>query len=454
MADKVEIRRYRRLLEWDYSKGASLFITIAIDRSNAVRPSSLASHLQPSSLVSHPQQSSLAPCPQSSSLQEPASMAWQSSLGWPVSPFGRVVHGQMILSELGGIVAESLQKIPVLNPGISLHGWVVMPDHVHFNCHLTAGLDEPLKVLGYAIRRFKNYTTKMAKILVERSSTISTAAAITTGLSNSIDPAITTTSTITTDPAITTGSAVTTSSAITTGFTGSNRSSGSAITTASGDVGCGREASEDGRGSEDGRTAFGQLWQQGYHDHLCLSRRFIDSTERYIAYNPMKWELMHGSGGSLRIIEPLLSSRLDPADWWKGVGNIRLLDNGEKIAALRVSRRVNTAKGLADVVARMEKAVEKGYVILSGFISPGEKAVRDMLCRNSNAKFIRILPSCIPNRRFRPESQYIEPFAQGRYLEIAKGNDEVQFGRGACLDLNDEIVKIAKSGEGVAAYFH
>ena len=156
----------------------------------------------------------------------------------------------------------------------------------------------------------------------------------------------------------------------------------------------------------------------------------------------------------MRIIEPILSPRLDPADWWKGVGNIRLLDNGEKIAALRVSRRVNTAKGIADVVARMEKAVEKGYVILSGFISPGEKAVRDMLCRNSNAKFIRILPSCIPNRRFRPESQYIEPFAQGRYLEIAKGNDEVEFGRSACLDLNDEIVKIAKSGEGVAAYFH
>ena len=263
MADKVEIRRYRRLLEWDYSKGASLFITIAVNRSNAVRPSSLASHLQPSSLVSHPQHSSLAPCPQSSLLQESASMARQSSLGWPVSPFGRVVHGQMILSELGGIVAESLQKIPVLNPGISLHGWVVMPDHVHFNCHLAVGLDEPLKVLGYAIRRFKNYTTKMAKILVERSSTISTAAAITTGLSNSIDPAITT-------------------------------ASGGLAT---GKAGYGREASEDGR------TAFGQygqLWQQGYHDHLCLSRRFIDSTERYIACNSMKWELIHGSGDSLR----------------------------------------------------------------------------------------------------------------------------------------------------------
>ena len=168
----------------------------------------------------------------------------------------------------------------------------------------------------------------------------------------------------------------------------------------------------------------------------------------------MKWELMHGSGGSLRIIEPLLSSRLDPADWWKGVGNIRLLDNGEKIAALRVSRRVNTAKGLADVVARMEKAVEKGYVILSGFISPGEKAVRDMLCRNGKAKFIRMLPSCIPNRRFRPESQYIGPLAEGRYLEIGRGNDESAISRSACLDLNAEIrIEIAAAGEGLCIYW-
>jgi REP element-mobilizing transposase RayT len=80
----------------------------------------------------------------------------------------------MVLSELGQAVNESLEAIPRLNPGISLFGHVVMPDHVHFNCHLAAGLDEPLKVLGNAIRRFKNYTTKMAKILVERSSTIST----------------------------------------------------------------------------------------------------------------------------------------------------------------------------------------------------------------------------------------------------------------------------------------
>lgn len=99
-----EIKRYRRLQEWDYSKGTSLTRSLLL-----------------------PQQSPLA---------------------LPPSPFGRVVDGKMQLSELGQVVNESLEAIPRLNLGILLLGHVVMPDHVHFNCHLVAGLDEPLRALG------------------------------------------------------------------------------------------------------------------------------------------------------------------------------------------------------------------------------------------------------------------------------------------------------------------
>lgn len=327
------IKRYRRFKGWDYTKGASLFITIATE---------------------------------------------------PRRPlFGEIKGGRVVLTPLGEKVAEALQAMPRLNPGLRLFGWVVMPDHIHFNCALVAGLEEPLKVLGWAIRRFKNYTTKLAK-LAEHSSAIK---------------------------------------------------------------------SEPGSQARfDGQTA-GQLWQQGYHDYILLSRSMIDSTERYIAYNPMKWELMYGEGGGLRVVEPLSSPRLDLGDYWKGVGNIALLSPDEKLVSLRVSREVATPAAIAAVVRRMESAVEKGYVIISGFISKGERAVRDMLVRRRDAKFIRILPSCIPNRRFKPESVYIEPFAENRYLEIARGNDETEFGRRACLDLNAEIIEIATSGVGLALYW-
>lgn len=341
-----EIARYRRFAGWNYTKGASLFITIATEPRRIL--------------------------------------------------FGKVINGTIALSPLGEIVAESLDSMPRLNPGLSLYGRVVMPDHVHFNCHLAAGLDEPLKTLGNAIRRFKNYTNKQAKLMFERNSNINTESLRSPASVDGLPPS----------PA-----------------------------------------------SVDGRTVFGQtIWQQGYHDHLCLSRRFIDSTERYIAYNPLKWELMYGGKGGLRIIEPIASPRLGDG-YWKGVGNISLLDKSRKLVSLRVSREVSSPAEIAAVVSRMESAVDKGYAIVSGFISPGERAVRDMLCRKRNAQFIRMLPSCIPNRRFRPESAFAAPFAENRYLELAEGNEENEFCRRACLNLNDAIVKIATGGEGLAIYW-
>ena len=339
-----KIKRYRRFKGWDYAKGASLFITIATEPRRAL--------------------------------------------------FGRVVNGAMALSPLGEKVKEAVEAIPRLNPGILLFGHVVMPDHVHFNCALLPGLREPLKVLGNAIRRFKNYTTKVAKQvaldgLAEHSSAIKSGEAIKSG------------------------------------------------------------------SSRFGKTSRlnGQLWQQGYHDYILLSREMIDSTERYIAYNPLKWDVMYGAGHALRVVEPIASPRLSIGDYWKGVGNLALLGEDFKMVSLRISRQVASPAAIAKMVKRLEAAVDKGYVVISGFISRGEKAVRDMLCRRRDARFIRVLPSCIPNRRFKPESIYVKPFSEGRYLEIGRGNDEVAFGRSACLDINAEIIEIATAGEGVAIYW-
>ena len=359
------IRRYRRTHSWDYARGASLFITISTAPRRNI--------------------------------------------------FGRISGNEVYLSQLGKHVADALDAMPRLNDGLRLYGRVVMPDHIHFNVYLRPGLNEPLKVLGNAIRRFKNHTTKLAKILLaDRSILAEYSSAISTTTPNISAIAL----------------APTTSSE-------------------------GRATRPRPPSCDDGRYMIGQngqLWQQGYHDRLCLTRTFIDATERYIRYNPLKWALMHGIDHALRIHEPLDSPRLADGDYWKGVGNTALLGTGEKIVALRISRRCSSSQ-IAATVRRMEAAVDKGYIILSGFISPGEKAVRDMLCARADARFIRILPSCIPNARFKPESRYVPAFAAGRYLEIGRGNDEVAFGREACLDYNAEIIEIATAGEGVAVYW-
>lgn len=94
------IRRYRRFAGWNYAKGASLFITIATEPRRAV--------------------------------------------------FGSIENGVVRFSPLGKIVAEALEAIPRLNPGLRLHGHVVMPDHVHFNCYLASRLGNPSKMVEIA----------------------------------------------------------------------------------------------------------------------------------------------------------------------------------------------------------------------------------------------------------------------------------------------------------------
>ena len=308
-----QITYYRRYHGYDYSKGASLFVTMATEPRKAL--------------------------------------------------FGRVENAAVVLSDLGRLVLESMRAIPRFNSGIRLFEHVLMPDHLHMNLRIEAGLDEPLQVLGAAMRRFKTYTTTLARRHL--------------GLST--------------------------------------------------------------------------IWQQGYHDRICVSRRFIEAVTRYIRYNPLKYELMYNQPEYMRIQEPIDSLRLDVDDFWKGIGNVDLLSLNAKLLSLRVSRKV-AVQELPHVVSRIEDAVRAGYVVISGFISPGEVAVRDMLLENREARFIHILPSCMKNGH-RPDSRYLPALSEGRFLEIAEGNDESEFGRGVCVAINDEIAAMAKAGNGGALYW-
>ena len=310
-----ETSHYRRYQGYDYSRGASFFITF----STAPR---------------HP---------------------------W----FGEVHDAKVVYTPLGEAVVEAVRRIPEFNPGIVLHNFVVMPDHVHVNLWLAPGLDKPLERLGVAIRGVKRHATILFREQVH-------------------------------DP-------------------------------------------------------LAKLWQPGYHDHLCVSRAFIEAVVRYIEGNPLKWEMQKNHPAFLRIREPLFSSRLDAADYWRGVGNTALLDPGRKLVSVRVSRRCDAAIRTA-AVRRLSAAIDQGYTLLSGFTSFGEKLVRDLAVARSDAAFIVALPSRMPNG-YRPDSRYLEPIHEGRCLIIARGNEEIAFGRDACLDLNDEIAKIACAGQGLATYW-
>jgi len=297
-----EIRRFRRFRGYDYSRGAAMFITI----------------------VTNPRR----------------------------RLFGKIVGAKLRKTRLGLAVERRLAEMGQM-PGIRLFNSVVMPDHVHLQLHLRAGLHRPLVVLGRAIGAFKSLCAKDYHELTGES---------------------------------------------------------------------------------------GSLWQQGYHDWVCQSSDMIDAVNRYIDYNPLKFELRYNQPEYLAIHEPLDGWRLPPDEFWRGIGAVELLDGDLPFIALRITRRL-TRPQIAEVVARIRRKVGD-YVFVGGWISPGEKAVRDMLLAEPKGRIIQVLPSAMPHD-YKVGSMWLEAISDRRAAIIAMGNSEVEFSRAACLEVNEVAVGLA-----------
>ncbi len=299
---KKEIRRYRRFYGYDYSRGAALFITI----------------------VTNPRR----------------------------RLFGQIVGAKLQKTPLGIAVERRFADMAQM-PGIRLFNFVVMPDHVHLQLHLRAGLPNPLVTLGRAIGAFKSLCAKDFHELTGES---------------------------------------------------------------------------------------GALWQQGYHDWICMSEEMLAAVNRYIDYNPLKFELRYNQPEFLAIHEPLAAWRLSTEEFWRGIGAVELLDGGTPFIALRISRKLS-ARQVAEAVARIRRRVGD-YVFVGGWISPGEKAVRDMLLAEPKGGIVQILPSAMPHD-YKVGSMWLEAIRDRRAAIIARGNSEIEFSRAACLEVNGAAAGLA-----------
>ena len=302
LSAKPEIRRFRRFRGYDYSRGAALFITI----------------------VTNPRR----------------------------RLFGKIMDAKLQKTQLGLAVERRIVEMGQM-PGIRLFNYVVMPDHVHLQLHLRAGLPEPLVALGRAIGAFKSLCAKDFHELTGES---------------------------------------------------------------------------------------GSLWQQGYHDWICQSAEMTAAVNRYIDYNPLKFELRYNQPEFLAIHEPLSAWRLPADEFWRGVGAVELLGGDLPFIALRISRRLSPLQA-REAVARIRRRVGD-YVFIGGWISPGEKAVRDMLLAEPSGRIVQILPSAMPHN-YKVCSLWLEAIRSRRAAIIARGNSEIEFSRAACLEANEAAARMA-----------
>lgn len=191
----------------------------------------------------------------------------------------------------------------------------------------------------------------------------------------------------------------------------------------------------------------GSLWQQGYHDWICQSKEMIEAMNRYIDYNPLKYELRWNQPEFLAIREPLVAWRISDDEFWRGIGATELLDDNAQMVALRISRKLSTSQ--IEEAKRRIAAKIKDYVFIGGWISPGERTIREMLLNDPRGRIIQISPSSLPHD-YKVGSAWLDAIRARRAAIIAKGNREIEFSRASCLDLNATAARLALGLDGQA----
>jgi len=196
------------------------------------------------------------------------------------------------------------------------------------------------------------------------------------------------------------------------------------------------------------------IWQDGYHDILCVSERCNRTVDAYIANNPLKWWLMYCDRSLMHVIEPFfLPEGVGGDDLWRAVGNFDLLSS-PRLVSLRISRKVPDGK-LGEVVdVCVRGAVEKGYVYVSTFFSPGERRVFSSLAALDGPAMIRPLSTYV-DLAYRPHGDEPLLFAKKRLLLLSRMPDPAaEPRRDELLGLNATAAELARLSSGKAIYIH
>ncbi len=186
------------------------------------------------------------------------------------------------------------------------------------------------------------------------------------------------------------------------------------------------------------------LFAPGYHDRILTHRGQLKTLFRYISDNPRRLALIRQHPDYFTRINQLsLAGRV-----YAAYGNPFLLNRPDRLQ-IQCSRRI-TPNALAAETERLLDAAERGAVLVSPCISPGEKTIARAaldaqfpliaLCENGFAP------------RFKPPGNYFDACDEGRLLLLAPWPyhaNRRRITREQCLALNAMVAEICGTSHSV-----
>lgn len=179
-----------------------------------------------------------------------------------------------------------------------------------------------------------------------------------------------------------------------------------------------------------------QVWNPGFHDAIVLRRGALSAYANYIGDNPRRYCVRQENPDLFVRVNGLCHRRLPLCEQWNGYGNLFLLDK-PLLMNVKVSRHA-TPSELQAVKERVRQSLNEGVVIVSPFISPGEKEIAEMVMGMAYGNVILMKPGGFGDY-YKPSGRYFDLCAQGRVLILsafADATSKVPLTRERCLSMN------------------
>ena len=158
------------------------------------------------------------------------------------------------------------------------------------------------------------------------------------------------------------------------------------------------------------------LFERSPYIELSFDSRQLLAIRRYIRLNPARklWRLAHPD--RFRRMTGLRHRCLDPGRSWSAIGDATLFSS-PLLFHVRLTLKKTVGEHQAAIAEIVEKA-RRGFIPVSGFISPGEREALRRLKAEPRARFIKLLPCALPPR-YDPSAEDSRELAAGRLLILS-----------------------------------
>lgn len=159
-----------------------------------------------------------------------------------------------------------------------------------------------------------------------------------------------------------------------------------------------------------------EIWEESYHDQIIMNSKTLSEERRYINDNSRRYCMRKEHPTLFSKATHLDSARLPSGETWFGFGNLFLLEKPE-LMSVRIARNA-TEEEVGILKKQVTDRVSHGTVVVSPFISRGEKEISTMVIERDYGSLILLKPDGFPPL-YKPSRLYFDLCAKGRLLVLS-----------------------------------